>query len=82
MEERYEIHIKYGVENAENEYDGIIDKKNNNEYICNWHSIVRLLNQYDERLNLQEQKIKKLEELLMLRKLEAKINDKYKYEEL
>lgn len=82
MEERYETHIKYGVENAENEYDGIIDKKNNNEYICNWHSIVRLLNQYDERLNLQEQKIKKLEELLMLRKLEAKINDKYKYEEL
>lgn len=64
---------------------------------------MRLLNQYDERVNyLQKEndglkqtylaqlqmihtlnnKIEKLEELLMLGKLEKKINDKYKYEEL
>ena len=57
---------------------------------------MRLLNQYDDRLELlksevgnlneiimlQSEKITKLEELLMIRKLEAKINDKYKYEEL
>ena len=103
MEERYATHIKYGGDNQENMYDGIIDKKNNDEYICNWHSIMRLLNQYDERINyLQKEndglkqtyltqqemictlnkKVKRLEELLMLRKLEKKINEKYKYEEL
>lgn len=103
MEERYETHIKYGEDDVENVLDGIIDKKNDNQYICNWHSIMRLLNQYDERVNyLQKEndglketylaqlqmiytlnnKIEKLEELLMLRKLEKKINNKYKCEEL
>ena len=64
---------------------------------------MRMLNQYDERVNyLQKEndglkqtylaqlqmihtlnnKIEKLEELLMLRKLEKKINNKYKCEEL
>lgn len=103
MTERYGTHKNNDGDGSENYYDGIIDKKNDNQYICNWHSIMRLLNQYDERVNyLQKEndglkqtylaqlqmihtlnnKIEKLEELLMLRKLEKKINDKYKYEEL
>lgn len=96
MKERYDIHIKEGTENVESYTDGIIDKEKDNSYICNWHSIMRMLNQYNDRLQftmqerdnykeimmLQKEKIKKLEELLMLQKMEVKINEKYKYEEL
>ena len=87
MKERYDIHIKKGTENAESYADGIIDKEKDNSYICNYHSICRMLNQYHDRLQftiqerdnykeimmLQEKKIKTLEELLMLRKVEVKI---------
>lgn len=54
MTKRYETHMKYGADNQENEYDGIVDKKKDNQYICNWHSIMRLLNQYDDRLEFLE----------------------------
>lgn len=95
MKERYNIHIKEGTENAESYPDGIIDKEKDNSYICNYHSICKMLNQYHDRLQftiqerdnykeimmLQEEKIKRLEELLMLRKMEAKINEKYRYED-
>ena len=96
MKERYDIHIKEGTENVEFYPDGIIDKEKDNSYICNYHSICRMLNQYNDRLQftikekdnykeimmLQEKKIKRLEELLMLQKMEVKINEKYKYEKL
>ena len=103
MGARYKTYMKYGDENTENCYDGIIDTKNDDQYICNWHSIMRMLNQYDDRIDyLQKEnnglkqtyltqqqmihtlnmKVEKLEELLMLRKLEKKINEEYKYEEL
>lgn len=96
MKERYDIHIKEGTENVESYPDGIIDKEKDDSYICNYHSICRMLNQYNDRLQftikekdnykeiimLQEEKIKKLEELLMLQKMEVKINEKYKYEKL
>lgn len=96
MDERYDTHMKNDGKGSENYYDGIIDHKKDDTYICNWHSIMRLLNQYDGRLRLaqdeiknqkeiirlQEEKIRKLEELLMLRKVEAKLNDKYRYEDL
>lgn len=96
MTGRYETHKNNDDDSSENYYDGIIDTKNDNQYICNWHSIMRMLNQYEDRLEhskleiekqselllLQSEKIRKLEELLMLRKLESNIDEKYKYEEL
>lgn len=86
MAKRYKTHINYGKKNEENYDDGIIDKKEGNEYICNWQYIANLLNDYEETISRllaekehleeinkkQEEKINKLEELLMIRKIQKK----------
>lgn len=90
MAKRYETHTNYGKENEENYDDGIIDTKEGNAYICNWQYITNLLNDCEETISRllaekehleeinkkQEEKINKLEELLMIRKIQKKEDEK------
>lgn len=95
IEERYDVHITK-TEAAEAFPDGIIDKENNEKTIRNYHSLARMLNQYNDRyehvtrerdilkevIRFQKEEIHALEKIAMLKNEEAGINAKYKYEEL
>lgn len=86
MSERWETHKKNEAHDKENGSDGLIDNKTIGTYISNWDYVAELLNTYEETmenqsekiselkeiLNLLEQKNDKLEELLMIRRLQEK----------
>ena len=54
--------------------DGITDTKNNDEHISNWEQIAEILNTKEEIIRKQYEKIEKLEELLIIRKIQDKHN--------